>query len=152
STNLFLADKIQVLRTILRQRPEDWDGLREEIELESAARRYQQYYIRLLDERNLSLLMTPGMAGQIDLKKLTAQTQSRPEHAKSMKGKTGRLFVVMSAAMAVGSSAQTDTAQIAIDVSQQEALLARYRHRFWLILLGTVATFPLVGYQIARRG
>jgi two-component system heavy metal sensor histidine kinase CusS len=69
-----------------------------------------------------------------------------------MKGKTGRLFVVMSAAMPVGSSAQTDTAQIAIDVSQQEALLARYRHRFWLILLGTVATFPLVGYQIARRG
>jgi two-component system heavy metal sensor histidine kinase CusS len=42
--------------------------------------------------------------------------------------------------------------QIAIDVSQQEALLERYRHRFWVILLGTLAIFPLVGYQIARRG
>jgi two-component system heavy metal sensor histidine kinase CusS len=31
-------------------------------------------------------------------------------------------------------------------------VLARYRHRFWLILLGTLAIFPLVGYQIARRG
>src|SRR6202034_2401441 len=30
--------------------------------------------------------------------------------------------------------------------------LARYRHRFWLILLGTLAISPLVGYQIARRG
>ena len=54
--------------------------------------------------------------------------------------------------MPVGSSARTDTVQVAIDVSQEEELLARYRHRFWVILLGTLAIFPLVGYQIARRG
>jgi len=30
---------------MLRERPDDEDGLREEIELESAARRYQQFYI-----------------------------------------------------------------------------------------------------------
>ena len=69
-----------------------------------------------------------------------------------MKGRNGRLFSVMSAAAAVGGSAQTDTMQIAIDVSQQEALLARYRQRFWVILLGTLVIFPLVGYQIAWRG
>ena len=152
STDLFLADKIHVLRTMLRDRPDDWDGLREEIELESAARRYQQFYIRLLDERDVPLLTTPGMAEQLDLSQLTAQTQSRPERAEDMKGRNGQLFFVMSAAAAVGGSARTDTVQIAIDISQQEALLARYRHWFWLILLGTLATFPLVGYQIARRG
>jgi two-component system heavy metal sensor histidine kinase CusS len=152
STDLFLADKIHVLRTMLRERPDDWDGLREEIELESAARRYQQFYIRLLDERNVPLLTTPGMAEQLDLSQLTAQTQSRPERAESMKGTNGRLFFVMSAAATIGSSAQTDTVQIAIDISQQELLLARYRYRFWLVLLGTLAIFPLVGYQIARRG
>jgi two-component system heavy metal sensor histidine kinase CusS len=152
STDLFLADKIHVLRTMLRERPDDWDALREEIELESAARRYQQFYIRLVDEQNVSLLTTPGMAEQLNLAQLTAQTQSRPEHAAGMKGRDGRLFFVMSAAAAVGGSSQTDTVQIAIDVSQQEALLARYRQRFWLILLGTLLIFPLVGYQIARRG
>jgi two-component system heavy metal sensor histidine kinase CusS len=152
STDLFLADKIHVLRTMLRERPDDWDGLREEIELESAARRYQQFYIRLLDERNVPLLTTPEMAEQLDLSQLTAQTQSRPERAESMKGTNGRLFFVMSAAATIGSSAQTDTVQIAIDISQQELLLARYRYRFWLVLLGTLAIFPLVGYQIARRG
>jgi two-component system, OmpR family, heavy metal sensor histidine kinase CusS len=152
SADLFLADKIHVLRTMLGERPDDWDGLREEIELESAARRYQQFYIRLLDQRNVPLLTTPGMGKQLDLAQLTAQTQSRPERAEVMKGRNGRLFFVTSAAMPVGNSAQTDTVQIAIDVSQQEELLARYRHRFWLILLGTLAIFPLVGYQIARRG
>ena len=152
STDLFLADKLNVLRTMLRERPDDWDALREEIELESAARRYQQFYIRLLDERNVPLVMTPGMAEQLDLAQFTAQTQGHPERAQSMKGRNGRPFFVMSAAAAVGGSARTDTMQIAIDVSQQEALLARYRQRFWIILLGTLAIFPLVGYQIARRG
>ena len=152
STDLFLADKVHVLRTMLRERPDDWDGLQEEIELESAARRYQQFYIRLLDDRNVPVLTTPGMAEQLDLAQLTAQTQGHPDRPASMKGENGRLFFVMSAAAAVGDSAKTDTMQIAIDVSQQEALLARYRQRFWFILLGTLAIFPLVGYQIARRG
>lgn len=92
------------------------------------------------------------MAEQLDLPQLIARTQSHLQRAQTIPGRNGRLFLVMSAAMPVGSSAQTDTAQIAIDISQQEALLARYRHRFGLILLGTLAIFPLVGYQIARRG
>jgi two-component system heavy metal sensor histidine kinase CusS len=42
--------------------------------------------------------------------------------------------------------------QIAVDVSQKEKSLARYRFWFWVILLATFAIFPLVGYQIARQG
>src|SRR5260221_7860712 len=125
STDLFLADKMNVLRTMLRERPDDWDGLQEEIELESAARRYQQFYIRLLDERNVPLLTTLGMAEQLDLAQLSAQTQGRPEHGQRMQGRNGRLFVVTSAPAPVGNSAKNDTVQIAIDVSQEEALLAR---------------------------
>src|SRR5579862_2731975 len=98
STDQFLADKINVLRTMLRERPGDWDGLREEIELESAARTYQQFYIRLLDERNTPLVTTPGMEDQLDLSQLTSQTQGRPERAQRVKGRNGRLFFVMSAA------------------------------------------------------
>ena len=33
STDLFLADKVNVLRTMLRERPDDVDALREEVEL-----------------------------------------------------------------------------------------------------------------------
>jgi two-component system, OmpR family, heavy metal sensor histidine kinase CusS len=153
STDLFLADKLNVIRTMLRERPDDRDALREEIELETAARRYQQFFIRLLDERRTALLTTPGMAEQLDLPQLTAQTQIHPEGAFRMKGSTGQLFSVTSAMASVGAKgAQNDTVQIAIDVSQEEELLALYRRRFLLILLGMTAVFPLVGYQIARRG
>ena len=153
STDLFLADKVHVLSTMLRERPDDWDALREEIELESAARRYEQFYIRLLDERNTPLLTTPGMADQLDLAQLALQTQSRTVSSIWMKGRDGRVFRVSSASAPVGSpTTETDTIQVAIDISQKEGLLARYRFWFCVILLGTFAIFPLLGYQIARHG
>src|SRR5208283_5449017 len=86
STDLFLADKVHVVRTLLRERPDDWDALREEIELESAARRYQQFYIRLLDEHDTPLLTTPGMAEQLDLSLLANQIRSRSGHPFSTNG------------------------------------------------------------------
>jgi two-component system heavy metal sensor histidine kinase CusS len=153
STDLFLADKVHVLRTMLRERPGDRDALREEVELESAARRYEQFYIRLLQDRNTTLLMTPGMADQLDLAQLTSRTRDRPDHTIRMKGRDGRSFRVISASAQVGSlPGQTETLQIAVDVSQKEALVARFRFWFWSILLATFIIFPLIGYQVARHG
>ena len=153
STDLFLADKVNVLRTMLRERPDDWDALNEEVELESAARRYEHFYIRLLDARGAPLLTTPGMAEQLDLAQFVSRIQSRPEHSAPMRGKNGQFFRVTSAVAQVGSTpAQTYTIQIAIDVSQKEEFLTRYREWAWGILLGTFVIFTLVGYRIARRG
>ncbi len=153
STDLFLADKLNVVRTLLRERPQDWEGLREEIELESAARRYEQFYIRLLGERSTPLLTTPGMAEQLDLSLLARQTQSRPGHPFFMKGTHGQTFWVTSALAEVGSpSTRTDIIEIAIDISLREEFLARYRRWFLAVLLGCFAIFPLIGYQVARHG
>ena len=153
STDLFLADKIHVLRTMLRDRPGDVDALREEIELESAARRYQQFYIRLADEHGAPVMITPGMADQLDLAELMRRTGGRPEHSMVMAGRHGQEFRVASALAAVGTAAaRSDTFQIAIDISQEEQLLKRYRFWFWTILLATSVIFPLVGYRIARHG
>lgn len=153
STALFLADKLNVIRTMLRERPEDSDGLREEVELESAARRYEQFYIRLLDERNDLVMSTPGMMEQLDLRHFPSQAQTPPGRALPMMGKNGRPFRVTSAVVPVGSRpGETATIQVAIDVSQKEELLARYRQWFGVILLGSLVIFPLAGYHLARQG
>lgn len=153
STDLFLADKVNVLRTMLRERPNDVDGLREEVELESAARRYEQFYIRLLDQRGNQLMATPSMAEQLDLSQFIAQVQSRRGRAIALKGKGGRVFRVTSAVVPVGlPPTHNDIIQIAVDISQKEELLARYRRWFGAIMLGTLVIFPVAGYQIARRG
>ncbi len=153
STDLFLADKLHVIRTMLRERPDDSDALHEEIELESAARKYEHFYVRLLDAQNRPLLMTPGMAEQLDLSKFLTASQGQPDHAVSVKGAHGRPFRVTSATAVVGSPPMgSDTIQIAIDVSQKEELLASYRFWFWTILTGTSVLFPLIGYPVARHG
>jgi two-component system, OmpR family, heavy metal sensor histidine kinase CusS len=153
STDLFLADKLNVLRTMLRERPDDWDALREEIELESAARRYQQFYIRLLDENGTPLLTTPGMGEQLDLTQFVTRVQSRPEQAILMRGIHGQPFRVTAVSASVGPTAsQKDAIEIAIDVSEEEEFLARFRHWALAILLGAFAIFPLIGYRIARQG
>ena len=70
-----------------------------------------------------------------------------------MVGKHGQTFRVTSAAAPVGTApTRSDTIQIAIDISQEEELLARYRFWFWAILLGTSVLFPVVGFRIARHG
>jgi len=157
STDQFLADKLQVLRTMLRERPNDQDGLREEIELESAARRYEHFYIRLLDKHGVPILTTPGMAEQLDLEELAKQAPSeariRPERSTSMAGRHGQAFRVSSAAAPVGKSpTSSDTIQIAIDISQEKELLRRYRFWFCAISLVTSILFPLMGYRITRHG
>jgi two-component system heavy metal sensor histidine kinase CusS len=153
STDLFLADKLHVLRTILQERPNDLDALREEIELETAARQYQHFYIRLLDDHGVPILTTPGMAAQLDFAELVRRTQTRPERSVSMTGLHGQPFRVASApARAAFSPARADTIQIAIDTSQEEGLLRRFRWRFWAILLASSILFPLLGYWIARHG
>lgn len=153
STELFLSDKVNVVRTILRERPDDWDNLREEVEEESAARQYEQFYIRLLDDHQTPLMTTPGMTELLDLPNFPSGTQKQSKRAFRMVGKNGHTFRVTTAAVPVGSPpTQTDTIQIAIDVSQKEALLARYRRWFWAILATSLTIFPLVGYRIARQG
>jgi len=153
STELFLADKLHVLESMLRERPQDEDALHEEIELESAARRYQRFYIRLLNENGVPIMTTPGMAEQLDLTELANRTRNRGDRSIAMPGRHGQPLRVATAALTVGTPrVHTDTVQIAIDVSQEEELLARYRLWFWVILLATSVLFPLVGFRTARHG
>ena len=153
STSLFLQDKVHVISTMLRERPEDEDALREEVELESAARQYEHFYIRLLDQQNKPLLTTPGMAQALDLTELADLTAGRHNLAVPMKGINGLAFRVTTAIAPVGQPPTRNvTVQIAIDVSQKERFLARFRLWAWVILVAMLAIFPFVGYEIARQG
>ena len=153
STELFLKDKLNVLTTILRERPEDEDGLREEVELESAARRYEQFYIRLLDKDGKPLLVTPGMVDQVDLSRLSGLLDGRKDAAISVTGKNCKSFRVIAATAPLGNSKDhLITIQVAVDVSQKEELLRHFRLWFWVTSAGMLVLFPLVGYKIARQG
>ena len=153
STELFLQDKLNVLRTMLRERPDDSDGLHEEVVLESAARQYEQFYIRLLDPQGKVMLMTPGMARELNLSNIATLSIAHKGLAFPMKGRSGQSFRVIAALANFGdSNSHVVGIQVAVDVSRKEELLARFRMWFWLTSAGLLILFPLIGYQIALQG
>lgn len=154
SSSLFIEDKLNVVRTLLRDRPSDREALEEEIELETSARHYQRFYIRLLDGQARLLLATPGMEDQLSIPKLTREALSHPKSTFEMGGMHGQAFRVATAIAPVGqgTAASSDLIQIAVDVSQEKQSLAVYRRWFWTILAAACMFLPLIGYRIARQG
>ena len=139
---------------MLRERPDDQDGLREEIELESAARRYQQFYIRLVDDpRHADHDYSRNGRASLMLRSSPERLGTAPNDLSRCVGGSGsRHFGSRAQAASVDSPAtHTDTIQIAIDISQEEALLARYRFWFWLDpLLVSSILFPAGGVRRSR--
>lgn len=152
--NLFLADKVHVVRAILRDRPGDSSALEEEVELESAARRYEQFFVRLLDERGREQLSTPGMDALLQPGDFPQpiSPDAEPGNGPEIRTPKGRNFLVFAAKASVGHTGRAWTMQIAVDRSHDEALLGAYKHWLWLALGLSVLICPLVGHRIARRG
>jgi two-component system, OmpR family, heavy metal sensor histidine kinase CusS len=148
-STLFLADKVHVMTTLLRERPNDWDGLKEEIQLESAARRYDQFYIRLLDPHGKTLLETP----QMGLVLPPAGFERLSKGATQIKSAQASLYQATEVTAPVGATQDVYwKIQIAVSLAQQQQVLARYRQWVWGILSASFILCPLVGLQIARRG
>jgi two-component system heavy metal sensor histidine kinase CusS len=151
--DLFFTDKVNVIRTILREQPRDREALREEVQLESAARTYDQFYIRLLDERGDVVMETPRMGQQLNSASFPDASPGPPFHGLSTTNKTGIPFGVLSTRVPVGNAGNVLwTMQIAVNRTQQRELLARYRHWLWSIWACAFVFCPLLGYRIATRG
>lgn len=101
-TDLFLADKVNVVRSILRERPHDWSGLHEEIALEPAARRYERFYIRLLNERGDEVMSTPGMDRILARTLFPSMRAGNSLHGVPIISRDGHRFMALTAAVPVG--------------------------------------------------
>ena len=152
--NQFLADQIHVLRKILKERPDDLDALRQEIEWEVVARSFEKYYARILDEQGQVLIETPGMA-KIVVPSLFPEPieNGMPERAIKRKGREGQTLLLIAAWDEVGNSQTTKRLhQIALDISHEEAILSNYRRNMGIMLLVGTLFSVVIGAFIARKG
>jgi two-component system heavy metal sensor histidine kinase CusS len=153
--DLFLADKVHVLRAILRDRPNDYSALQEEVELESAARRYERFYVRLIDESGRERLSTPGMDGFLAPRLFPPAISANAEpggHGSAIRSPNGSELFAVAARAAIGHSDRSWVAQIAVDQGRDQTLLTAYRKWLWLVLAAAVAICPLIAYRIATQG
>jgi two-component system heavy metal sensor histidine kinase CusS len=151
----FLADKIHVVRSILRDHPEDRDALAEEVQAEVTAHQYTTYYVRVLNAEDGTLLETPGMAALLPTVVFPAPPGARESLGEGLhwRSQDGRAYHLL-AAWATGGQpgAAQHIVQLGLDVSRHEALLATYRRTLALVLCVGMVVAAGAGIVVARRG
>ena len=151
----FVSDIVDIVRTLLRDHPEDTAGLQQTIEREWSGRRYAEIFVRVLDERGHTLAATPGMPESLNVQAFPAPTPSDrpPGPGIELNPGGGTSFLVGAAEATTGrDSTATRLIQVALGQAREEALLADYRRRLWWILSVSLLACVAVGYGIARRG
>jgi two-component system heavy metal sensor histidine kinase CusS len=145
----FLADKINIVRALLRDHPGDLAVLREQVLWEPAARQHEQLYVRILDAGGRAIMETPGMEA-VPAPAGAPAVDGVPPHGIELELPTGKSFRVV-----IGSAGGTGAVkliQVAMDRTREEEVLAGYRRALWLALSVALAVCLLVGFQLARRG
>jgi two-component system heavy metal sensor histidine kinase CusS len=147
----YLADKIHFLQSLLRDQPASLPMLREEVELEPAARQSGQIFVRILDASGQVVMETPRMDQVLPPAcfptGIEGRTEPIPGKEVTTNGKTYRLTAAPGLTDAPGN-----TIQIALDRTAEEELLTGYRRSLWLVLGAALVLCGAVGYQIAHRG
>ncbi len=147
-----LLDELDVCRALVLVRAGDSHALHEEVEIDSAVRRYQKFYVRVLDSTGTPLSTTPGMNQDLSSSRV-AQEASHHRGIfwiDSPSGKTYRAMVAQIPRDAGGKDVWT--VQAAVDLTQEEIILGRQRIWMGAVLAAALIFCPAVGFAIARRG
>jgi len=147
-----LVDEVDVCRALVRERGGDSQALHEEVELDSVVRRYQKYYVRVLDTRGSALSTTPGMDGDLSAQRMTQAAAAHPGifRIDSTGGAPYRAMVAVVAPDSPGP--EVWTLQVAVDLTQEQEVLGRQRVWIGLVLSSALILCPVIGFAIARRG
>ena len=142
-----LADKIQVLDALLRERGANPSALKE-VEWEWGAREFEQVYVRILTDRDETLVETPGMTAVLPPRLFTPGAPSS-ERTLEVRGADGRHYRALTA---LARFTPSHRIQVAVDLTHEAEVLGAYRRRIWLVLGLALALSAGFGYGIARRG
>ncbi|HEV3203499.1 MAG TPA: heavy metal sensor histidine kinase, partial [Gemmataceae bacterium] len=151
----FLANKIQILRTVLRDKPEDMAALKQEVEWEGGSPPPVQVYVRILDRNEKTILETPGMKAELPVDVFPAphNMEGKTETGHEYDSPSGKSFRLLAAPVPLGNAPDSiRLVQVALDRTSEENLMARYRLNLVLILGLALGACAFVGYRIARRG
>jgi two-component system, OmpR family, heavy metal sensor histidine kinase CusS len=149
-----LADKIAVLRQILRERPEDRNALEEEIEWESAARRQVVYYARLI-LRGRTIVESPGFRSLVPSHAVFPPAGSLNQsigQVTELHAAQGATFLLTAADVNGAPPNEKYRYEIALDVSNEQQLLADYRGKLFVALALAAPVSALLSTWIAHRG
>lgn len=150
----FLVDTVQIMRALIRERPNDVNALQQEVDWEGTARRYARVFVRVLDENGRLIIETPGATSIISRHALApADTGVEPGPGIDTTSPAGAPYRMLAAWAPLGTDGrERRLIQIAVDRTTERQLLRDYRSRLWAVLTLALIASAVVGYTIARRG
>ncbi len=152
--NQFLVDKIHMLRHIASLYPDNGNELDEEVKLEGVTYQYTKYYVRILDEGHHIIVESPSMNDIVPSKLFPDPLKTTEVSGSSIKREfLGKSFLLISAWSDVGfSKKEKHLIQIAMDVTHENALIADYRLKIFIVLLLGIIISTVSGTAVARNG
>ncbi len=151
----FLADKIHILRSILKEHSDISESLDEEVKREVLAHEFEKYYIRILDEKGRLFTETPGIDG-ISSQPLLFPNPAEPAEAlpRGIKWRgNGKCYLLMASwAEANAKEKGRHLLQLVLDITDDERLLADYRRKIMMVLFFGIIFSAGAGVLVARRG
>jgi two-component system heavy metal sensor histidine kinase CusS len=150
-----LASKIEVLRLLLREQPDNADVLASEVEHEASESQPLKYYIRVLDEQGLLLLETPRMIGVAPASWFPPPIEVGTDLRREMEGSLrhyGALHLLSANATVGNPGGEQRTLQIAMDGSTGDDLLNDYRDKLLTVLSLGLVFAAVAGVWVARKG
>jgi len=149
-----LSDTVQVLRSILAERPDALASLEEEVTWETQVTKYARYYLRILDERGRVLIETPGKGSLLKQAPFPppAPVGALPKTVRTWTSPNGKPFALTSAWAAGRAPGQRHVIQIALNTTRDTDLLSDYLEDLAaVVVLGTLLSAG-IGLLIVRRG
>ena len=152
----FLAEKIHVLRTMLREHPDNRALLEEEVQWETSVIGHSRYLVQIALPEGTVLSQTRGfgaaLAHERDFPAPIGPGQTDPA-ARDVRTPAGRHYLLAAAVAQAGPNPEAQRVlRIAVDVTNDDRILADIRRIMIAVLLVGIGLSTAIGVWIARRG
>jgi two-component system heavy metal sensor histidine kinase CusS len=148
-----MADELDVCRALIQARSNDSHALREEVEIDSAVRRYQKFYIRVMDDSGRALFTTPGMDREMSAARIAREAAQQNGRVFWLKAASGKPYRAIVARVSRDSGDKEPwNIQLTMDLSQEVEVLSQHRILIWIVLAVAAIVCPRAGIAAARWG
>jgi len=149
----YLANEINLLRTILIRDTDNSETLREEVEWEGLAQTHLRYYARILDDQGNILLETPNMNEILPVKIFPSPVAVSQDPREGTRWKNGdRDSFLLESAWAQDSSRRMHLIQVAMDINRERMTLIHIRQSMTAVLVVGILFSIGICFIITRKG
>jgi len=153
--DVFLAQNAQTLKLLLDKPKDEMDEFHQELTLEQSSGRPVWVWLRILDGAGGLVVETPGMSQLLPVQMFPPPAEEAQEvwKGKTILGGQQQTFRVVTVSTGwPGHTPAGALLQVAVDMGQNQIVLAKYRKRLWIVLGLSLFICAWGGYWIAHRG